>query len=809
MRNKRMWAAGLLLTLLVALAPAQQTVNLSGTLTGPQDTPVEGAVLRLYLITMDTAGEQFNYSVRPLSETKSDAQGKFAFAVEARASDGPAFYTCIGSKEGLSYGWKTLMEDNQSLDIRLTEAQKMIGFVQDPEGKAIAGAEVRLVFLGLKGTDSNFTVGLEPIDTFATTTCDQGRFEFNRLPEGASAEILVKKEGFGVFHTVTKDIVFNSGLTYRSGQTEIMLTMQRPCTISGVVVSKAGQQPVGDVKIMAMQEEVPMNFLGLKPVVSAADGTFKISQVPPGKYKLHVLTGSEWIASPVAVEAKGDTQAKIELEQGGLLEVKVIDDATNQPVEGATVSVLGKPSDIVSGSTTDKSGIFKQQLLPGAYQISVYKQGYRSSGNSAQAVVENQKTASVEIRIGGQSKLAGTVKRPDGKPAQGVEIQMMPSSGMPQNITTDAKGQFTMNWNPEESNWTNGEFYLVAIDKSNNLAKSEPIQSDARDLTVVLEKACVVKGRVLNEQGKPMKGAQVQLTFWGGNWGTGFGENIETNSAGEYEFAVVPSEHQFSININGSKGYGSDSSGQFHTEPDGQATTADDVILRVADQKLKGQTVDVEGKPLAEVRVYMNGDGQPNETVTSDKEGYFTFDHVCAGSVYVNANLSVANNYMYGRAQCQAGAEDVVLVLSSQGGYRQYEPPKPVTLAGKTLPDLSAYGVDVPADANSIMVFVWDMQQRPSRHFIRELAAQQDLLKSKGVRVILLNASKIEKGPLDKWLAENKIPFACGILSADPAKAAFELGAQEMPWLILTNKEKIVTAEGFPLGQLTEKINAI
>jgi uncharacterized GH25 family protein len=806
MRIKAIALAGMFVWLTTVIF-GQAAVNLSGTVTGPQDTPVEGASLKLYLISIE-GDNQPSYSISPLGETKSDAQGKFAFSMEAPKTDRPAFYTCIGSKEGLSCGWKTLLQDNQTLDIKLTEPQKMIGFIQEPDGRGIADVQVRLVFLGIKGQESNFTLGLEPMDEFVTKTCDQGRFEFNRLPEGASAEILAQKEGRGILHTLTSDLNLESGLTYQAGQTEIMLTMPKPCTISGMVMTQEGQKPVEGISIGAVQANFPINLLGLKPIVSAADGTFQISNLPPGKYILNIVDNSDWIAEPVTVDVQGTIGTRILLQKGGLLEVKVIDSATDKTLEGVSVSIRDQASGHSYGCTTDPTGLAKKQLLPGNYEISAYKQGYRHTQNAAVAVIENDKTAAIEIRLGGQQKLTGIVKRPDGKPAENVCIRIMPNQGIPGDIKTDAGGQFSLTWNPEDTGWTDGVYFLLAIDKKNNLAASESLDLEAKEITMTLQAGCRIKGRVLDEAGKPLKGAGAALTFWGGNWGTGLGDDtLKTDAEGRYEFTAIPAGQKFSVNINNVKGYGSGGSRQFIAEPDSadNIITLEDIVLRAADRKLSGQAVDIEGKPLAKVRVNLNGSGQPNESVETDAKGNFKFENVCAGEADIYASYNAGNQYMYGNVSTEGGAEGIKIVLSSQGGYSRYEPRKPASLVGKPLPDLAAYGVQTPADANSVLVFVWDMQQRPSRHFVVELAKQKDILAAHNVAVVLLHAAAIEKEPLDKWLVENQIPFACGTITEDSENATFNLGVQGLPWLILTDGEK-VTAEGFMVDELEAKL---
>jgi len=54
---------------------------------------------------------------------------------------------------------------------------------------------------------------------------------------------------------------------------------------------------------------------------------------------------------------------------------------------------------------------------------------------------------------------------------------------------------------------------------------------------------------------------------------------------------------------------------------------------------------------------------------------------------------------------------------------------------------------------------------------------------------------------------KNNIHFAVGIIQDDDEKIRFSWGVRSLPWLILTDKEHIVTTEGFTLAELDEKLN--
>jgi hypothetical protein len=101
------------------------------------------------------------------------------------------------------------------------------------------------------------------------------------------------------------------------------------------------------------------------------------------------------------------------------------------------------------------------------------------------------------------------------------------------------------------------------------------------------------------------------------------------------------------------------------------------------------------------------------------------------------------------------------------------------------------------------------MQQRPSRYCINQLAKQAQELKAKNVVVFAVQASKIDESILNNWVKKYNIPLAVGAITADFEKTRFTWGIKSLPWLILTDKNHIVQAEGFNLSELNDKIQQI
>ena len=110
------------------------------------------------------------------------------------------------------------------------------------------------------------------------------------------------------------------------------------------------------------------------------------------------------------------------------------------------------------------------------------------------------------------------------------------------------------------------------------------------------------------------------------------------------------------------------------------------------------------------------------------------------------------------------------------------------------------------AKGKMILLCFFDMNQRPSRNCISQLAKQAEQLKQKGVTVVAVQASKVDENALNQWVKKYNIPFPVGTITENVEKTRFAWGIKSLPWLILTDTKHVVTAEGFQLSELNEKL---
>ena len=137
--------------------------------------------------------------------------------------------------------------------------------------------------------------------------------------------------------------------------------------------------------------------------------------------------------------------------------------------------------------------------------------------------------------------------------------------------------------------------------------------------------------------------------------------------------------------------------------------------------------------------------------------------------------------------------------------------PQYKSLIGAKLPNLAMFtgdAFDTLIQGKTVLVCFFDMNQRPSRHCVMELANKAEQLKEKGITIVAVQTSEVDENTLNKWVQQYTIGLPVGMVEGDINETRFTWGVRSLPWLILTDRDHIVTAEGFSLNELDDKIKA-
>jgi len=380
--------------------------------------------------------------------------------------------------------------------------------------------------------------------------------------------------------------------------------------------------------------------------------------------------------------------------------------------------------------------------------------------------------------------------------------------------TTDTKGRFELSWDP--SRWgPQGETvcYLVVRHEERNLATAVEINEDTKTMDIKLTNGVILTGKVVDPNGKGIFGAIVNVHLSASSWGVLITDwqkgGATTDAEGKFEIKAIPYGQRYSINVR-ADGYGQGGAEIHSDDAVDNRLEVGPLILAVANLSVSGMVVDVNDKPVAGANISVGGRGQPDLQTQTDAQGKFTIDKVCAGRISINAFVP-GPTQLNGNVETEGGATDVKIILA-EGGMHQYVPKEPPSLVGKALPELKDLKIELSgADVNDKMILVcfWDMQQRPSRHYIQELAKQAELLGQKGVTVVAVQASKVDKSMLDECLQKCNISFPVGMIEGDAEKTRFNWGVKSLPWLILTDRKHVVQSNGFTLSEFAEKLKQI
>lgn len=99
-----------------------------------------------------------------------------------------------------------------------------------------------------------------------------------------------------------------------------------------------------------------------------------------------------------------------------------------------------------------------------------------------------------------------------------------------------------------------------------------------------------------------------------------------------------------------------------------------------------------------------------------------------------------------------------------------------------------------------LLVCFWDFEQRPSRQCIRTLERQFQTWRDKNVVVLAVHSGTTKGSQIKDWLSKNGATLTTGTIQGDPYDTLFAWGARNLPWLVLTDEQHVITKAGFSLN---------
>jgi len=817
--------------LLVSVLPVQcfaeqvQTRTVSGRVVDYQARPVEGAMVVCY--ELEPGLDQHNIWDRwkaniyePLERMITGPDGSFSFRVNVTKGFSPRV---IVGKKGLALGWyHYIYRGELTPTIRLGEPSLFRGTVVDEAGHPIAGASVRVCLKSRMMTEDTDIAPLDPENWFITSTDENGKFVFTNVPKGATADFEVTAPGKASIWTFC-DSGLEAGEQFPAGQTDIHIELPAEARLSGIVFDEHTGKTLAGVGVLARPYITAGWHDHYCPDAVRTDtgGRFELAGLAPATYQMEVTSDQTMSACLTVTLEAGQTMrnVKMPLSRGVPFEVAVIDFEQENPIENAEVTVTQKPDEsrydtFSQTEITDANGLARLRVPPGECEVRIFKSGYGMSFGPQRVQIDPGKWLRHKISLPRTSCIfSGNVLDEEGRPLPDTLVMQV---GFGPRALTDADGYFDTSHVQYHMLRLPAKVRVLARHESTGLGVvgvlEDPNKSGRPRGRIILRPAYTLTGHVIDSDGKGIAAAYVRLLQ---------GQNhilvteVCTDSNGIYYIRSVPPLENYgrdSYTITaGVDGFGINHIIHipFHSDTT-RPVRLGPIVLQPADQTISGVVIDSNDQPVAGAFINVYGhrlDGSygppPRGKTLTDEQGRFYVSGLCEEPLEICAQ-SLSKEEQTGKMWARGGNEDINIVL---GQRFQFTP----SLIGKSLSELADLKIDLhQADLDSKMILLcfFDINQRPSRNCLRQLSERAQELKAKDIIIVAVQSSKIDESTLIEWIKEQSVSFPVGIVDDDEKGIRFSWGVKSLPWLILTDREHIVFAEGFAMMELDEKLKA-
>jgi hypothetical protein len=299
---------------------------------------------------------------------------------------------------------------------------------------------------------SGVTLTLVGDPSVSATTNSSGDFNFSAIPNGGQ-QVQLSLSGY-VQRTFTTKVV--SGIENKVGAIGLSATPM-PAQVEGIVWDAVANQPFAGVDIL-------ITGTGLWQAVTAADGTYRVSNVNPGQVTVAATGGPKpgyYGARFSGTLAPGGViifnPVLSTTPPPGLLKGTVTDISDNHPIQGATVILSPTPSG-VEPAFTDASGTFTLSDIPvGSYTASITAPGYWGQNVNVDIVSGYLGETVIDVHLQkptSSTTVVGKIRDSStGNPIVGADVAIV---GTDLSAKTDSTGSYTISGIPQES------FYLKA-----------------------------------------------------------------------------------------------------------------------------------------------------------------------------------------------------------------------------------------------------------------------------------------------------------------------------------------------------------
>jgi hypothetical protein len=420
--------------------------------------------------------------------------------------------------------------------VALTAGATIAGLVRDSAGGPISGAQVFAIDVGGGGKPQN-----------GTSDAD-GKFRLDGFTAERSILLNVSAQGYAALQ---KNVTPPAA--------DLAITLKSAGTVRGRVEDADTKKPVTDFTIARSGPRGggPMQIMigrgGGDQAFQSEDGTFELTEVPPGKWTVRGSAAGYRSAEVSGVEVgEGETKEGVvlEMKKGGGLAGRVVDlrgtavanaSVTWHPSEsegGAMGAAMGRlMGGGAGGSTTsDADGRFQFDGLPDSH---VTVTASHPDFLDASRDIDPSKESAVDLTLGTGSSISGTVVGTDGRSGvPGALVQLTEEGsggggfgGGGESARTDGAGNFLF------EHLTAGRFKLVASSNTGKTTAKDVVVGDSQPLTGVLVQmatGALLHGTVSGLPAGQLGGVRVMA------FETNYNDSTVTDDSGNYSLRDVP-----------------------------------------------------------------------------------------------------------------------------------------------------------------------------------------------------------------------------------------------------------------------------
>jgi protocatechuate 3,4-dioxygenase beta subunit len=568
--------------------------SIAGTITDEAKQPVAKA----RVCADGTSNELADELLREPSCVLSDDQGRF------RIEDlFPAVYTVSASarpfRPTVHHPGGDLHEDELRLaagehktgvDITLRPGGvEVTGVVADLTGGPIANARV-----WSSGSWNDHDAAM------ATTETDtQGKFS------------LWVKQGQVTVHAAADGYADDSESTTAPGKLELLLTPES--SLSGTVVDAATNQPVEGARVMVGTSE--WGWDEGETVFSNAQGAFRVARLTPGRYIAVSRTdrgygrteGSTLVGLGQHVDG-----IVVKLFPAHRIEGKVVLSTTKAICEHASLSLrdLGKDKWIETRRNPDGT-LYADGVLPGTYNVEADCQGYQSRDKYEPIVIADHDATGLVWEVDPGATVRGRVVTKGGDPVEDASISARTIGGGARDKAGWASASSARDGKYELVGLKPGTYKLeVSTDRGIGPRDGYKITvAPGADVEreLVVEDGGTIKGVVVDAEGKPVAGIDIDARATSDTWS--FGQDHKSDDAGEFALQPLrPGEYRVTARRSWSDqlrkpGTNDDAKQGEKVTVRPNVTATVRLVVESQSGVIKGTVVDTEGKPVADAFV--------------------------------------------------------------------------------------------------------------------------------------------------------------------------------------------------------------